>query len=185
MNLSKRELMLVLMTSAIALLGLTVILAKPQVEEWQAIRDQKAVIREDISEKKRLIAQRGKWEDQFAELREALPSLPEDKRVDVYWLSVMDTLASQNGLTIGRREAGEEQKIRDVYELPIECKEWEGTIASLVDFLIDMQKEGAILDVRYLVIRRSGSRKLRGSFLLHAAYTRSEGQKQEREADET
>ncbi len=185
MNLSKRELILALMTGAITLFGITGILAKSRVEEWQAIREQKSVIRESISEKKRLIAQRDKWEVQFEKLREALPSLPKGKKVDVYWLSVMDTLASRNGLTIGKREAGEEAQIRDVYELPIECKEWEGTIGSLVNFLIDMRKHGAMLDVRHLVIRRRGGRKLRGSFLLHSAYNRSEAREEEGAADET
>ncbi|MFW6151824.1 MAG: hypothetical protein ACOC6C_02510 [Verrucomicrobiota bacterium] len=185
MNLSKRELTLTLTTSAIALFGLTVIFAKPRFEEWQAIREQKSVISEDISEKKEMIAQKEKWENQFARLREALPSLPEDRRVDVHWLSIMDNIASQNDLTIGRREAGKEKHIRGVYELPIECKEWEGTIASLVNFLIDMRKQGAILDIRYLTVRRKDSRNLRGSFLLYAAYTRNREQEQEREADET
>lgn len=177
-KLSRRELVLSLLTAGVALFGISAILAKPRFDEWRALKDEKQRLLTSMTEKKRLIDQKEKWENDFSQLRDTLPSLSADRKVDVYWLSVMDNVASEHGLTIGKREAGQEQKIRNVYELPIECKDWRGDINSLVHFLFDLQKKGVILDVRNLLIRPRGKSLLRGRFLLHCVYTREEGDKE-------
>ena len=62
----------------------------------------------------------------------------------------------------------------------VECKEWEGSLESLVKFLYAVHAEGAMLDVRKLFIRPGSSAAgkaatgLRGSFTLFCAYLRSD-----------
>ena len=75
-----------------------------------------------------------------------------------------------------KRQVGEEEKHGDVYELPIDCRDWEATLDSLTHFLFDLQAENAMLDVRQLLIRpNKDASKLRGRFLLNCAYTRGPG----------
>ena len=96
------------------------------------------------------------------------------------WIGTEVAIASESGLSIIRRQAGEERQEGDVYELPIECKEWEGSLESLVKFLYAVHAEGAMLDVRKLFIRPGSSAAgkaatgLRGSFTLFCAYLRSD-----------
>jgi hypothetical protein len=59
-----------------------------------------------------------------------------------------------------------------VYELAIDCREWEATLDPLVRFLFDLQSEGAMFDVRQLMIKPKGKGVLRGRFALYCAYTR-------------
>ena len=61
-----------------------------------------------------------------------MPVFPYEKDVDTHWLNVMDSVAQRNDLTISRRQTGREEEVGDVYELPIECKDWEGTLEALV-----------------------------------------------------
>jgi hypothetical protein len=172
--MSSREMMLGVATFSAALVGLTVFIARPRIEELSELRARQADLRGRIEADNRLLGQRGDWERKMVEMRELLSVQPAGKNVDVHWLSVMDTIAAKHGVRISTRQAGEERKEGDVYELPIECKEWQGTLESLVYFLFELQSEGAMLDVRQLVVRpgEKGQGQLRGRFTLYCAYTR-------------
>jgi len=99
-----------------------------------------------------------------------LPTLPAGRNTDVHWLELMDNMASKNGIKIIKRQAGEEKKMGEVYELPVECKEWEGSLDSMSHFLFDMQSEGGMLDIRQLLVKPTGKDVLRGRFTLYCAY---------------
>ena len=129
-----------------------------------------------------LIEQHQIWSDAYAKNADLMPVFEPGQQVQTYWLGVLDRLAVSNDLSIIRRQVGEERQEGDVYELPIECKEWEGSLESLTKFLYDVHAEGAMLDVRKLFIR-PGPRGLRGSFTLFCAFLRSENGAAEREAD--
>jgi hypothetical protein len=92
----------------------------------------------------------------------------------------MDGLASRNGVKIITRQVGEEEQAGEIYELPIECKDLEGTLQGLVRFLFDLQNEDAMLDIRQFYVKPKGKGDvlLRGRFTLYCAYTRAgEGQR--------
>lgn len=172
MKISARELVLVLLTLAAALFGLTMMLAKPRVLQWKTMRAEQEELRKDIAEDQRLIESRGRWEQEFESLKTFLPQYPPDKKMDVHWLSVMDRLAAQHGVQITRRQVGEEQRLGDVYELPIEVRDWEGSLDAIVHFLFDLQTQGAMLDVRHLLMKPNEKKELRGRFVLSCAFTR-------------
>lgn len=173
MNLTQRETVLFTATASVALIGISLVLARPRIDEFRNLGARQRVVREQIADDQALVAEAGKWQAGLDELRNMLPVVPPDKKMDVYWLSVMDRLAAARGLKISRRQAGEEQREGDIYELPIQCDDWEGDLESLLHFLFDLQSEGAMMDVRELHIRPKGKSLLRGRFALYCAYAKS------------
>jgi len=175
MRMNSRELVLLLATLAVALFGVSYLVVRPKAHEWKAMREEKAELRRQIGRDRELIAGRVQWAAQLASLSGLLTEVPEGQKVDVYWLAMMEGKAVQHGVTILRRQAGEEKRMGDVYEMPIECQDWEGDLESLVHFLFDLQSAGAMLDVRHLQVRPKSGAVLKGRFSLSCAYTRGSG----------
>lgn len=123
-----------------------------------------------------LIDQRDQWTARYSEKSDMIPVFTSDARLETYWGRKLSQLATTNGLTIVKSQALKETLSGDVYEMPIECKEWEGTLDSLVNFLYDVNAEGAMLDVRDLYVRPGAAKSggLRGSFTLYCAYLRDD-----------
>ena len=134
------------------------------------LREQQAL----LADRNELVAQRAAWDQQYATLQNLMPVFDPERRVDTHWLGVMDRLAAKNNLSIIKTQIGEEKLAGDVYEMPIDCKDWEGSLEGLVGFLYDLQAEGAMLDVRSMFIRTAPNKPalLRGSFTLYCAYLR-------------
>ena len=174
MSVSNREktmLALTLLTLLFGGLGLT---ARRQVERYRQVDGRRRELQTLLGDRQALVSQRSDWEAQYASLRHLMPVFTPDRQVATYWLAIMDRLANQNGLSIVRRQVGEEKLVGDVYEMPIDCKDWEGSLEGLVRFLYDLQAEGAMLDVRSMFIRPTPNKPalLRGSFTLYCAYLR-------------
>lgn len=123
-----------------------------------------------------LVAQSGVWSGRYKENADLIPVFANDARLETHWGRKLSQLASTNGLTIVKSQALKENLSGDVFEMPIECKEWEGSLESLVNFLYDVHAEGAMLDVRDLYIRPATGKVggLRGSFTLYCAYLRDD-----------
>lgn len=176
MRLAPREAALGLCTAAVALIAVTMIIATPKIDKWKELRQERVNILKQIERDGRLLNEKANWDREYAKLSKMMPAFPYDQKMDVHWLSVMDDIAAKNGVKISTRQVGEEKKQGDVYELPIECKEWEGTLDAIAHFLFDMQSAGAMLDIRQLLVKPQGKGILRGRFTLYCAYMR-EGQK--------
>ncbi len=173
MKVSSREYILGIATAIVMLYGATAIIAKPKIDVRREIKDLQAEAESTIETYKALMAEEEKWSKKFSELRRLLPEHPAEKKMDVYWLQVMDTLASKHAITITKRQTEEEKKEGDVYELPIECRDWEGSLDAVTHFLFELQSEGAMLDIRQLAMKPKENGTLRGSFTLYCAYTRA------------
>ena len=172
MRLSQRELILAMATGTIVLFGLSVILSKSKIEEWKEIGKKQEELSIKIQRNQETIHSREIWQKKLSELQQALPEYAADKKMDVQWLSTMDQLATKHGVKILKRQAGEEKVVGDVYELPIECKEWEGNLNAIVHFLFDLQNQGAMLDIRQLQAKPKSGDVLRGYFSLYCAYAK-------------
>ena len=172
MNVSTREAVLALATVSVALFGVTGVLSGSKIDDWKAVRAQQEQVRTSIARSQALVAQRERWTARMAELQGAIPRFPEGKRMDVHWSTEMEKQASTHGLKILRHEVGEERREGPIYELPIECREWEGSLDALVHFLFDLQSEGAMLDIRYLRIKPKDKVIRSGRFSLYCAYMR-------------
>jgi hypothetical protein len=174
MKLSSRESILFLVTFAVVFFCGSFFFVGPKIDEWKSVyRDCKSASAK-IESYKRLVAQRHEWQEKFNVLSSHLPQYPADKNLDVHWKGVMDRLAIKHNVKILEHKAGQEKQDGEVYELPIECRRWEGDLESIAHFLFDLQSEGAMLDVRFLRIR-VGKGVLRGAFSLYCAYTRENG----------
>lgn len=173
MKLSRREAVLAVVAGAAILYGVTGIVIKPYIDRWKILREQRADTAWRMDQAERLIAQRERVAARLDALSAEVPVYPADQEMDVHWLSAMDRIAGKHGVNIARRQAGEEQRVGDAYELPIECRDWEGSLDAIVHFLFDLQSEGAMLDIRQLLIRPTGKGRLRGRFTLYCAYARA------------
>lgn len=174
MKITSRELSLGLATLTVGLFGGTFLLARPRLAEWQSLAKTQARLEREMQVDRDLVAKQAEWQERFDALSEAMPQYGLTQKTDVLWLSTIDGVARKHGLEIRRIEAGEERQQGDVYELPIECTEWEGDLDALVHFLFDLQSRGAMLDVRLLLIKPKAGKVLRGRFSLSCAYTRGE-----------
>jgi hypothetical protein len=172
MKLSQREIILAMITGAVVLFGMTIILARSKIDEWKDVRKMQDDLIIQLQKNKEIIASREIWQKKLNELQKSLPEYAADKKMDVQWLSTMDELASKHGVKILKRQAGEEKVVGDVYELPIECKEWEGNLNATVHFLFDLQSQGAMLDIRQLQMKPKSGDVLKGFFSLYCAYAK-------------
>jgi hypothetical protein len=178
-SVSFREKNMLIIVGVIALYAFAALSYKKQSENWKIAKRAYQNAEKKYQEENALIAASKDWSEKYEQMRSLMPVFPYEKDVDTHWLNVMDSLAIKNSLTITRRQTNKETEVGDVYELPIECKDWEGSLESLVKFLYDLQKEGAMLDVRQVFIRPSARPGfLKGTFTLYCAYMRGAEQKE-------
>ena len=117
------------------------------------------------------------WMEQYEKMRVLIPVFEKSQQVDIFWLKRMDALAMEYDIKLLAREIAKEAVLwENVYELPIGCKEWEGTLEGFSKFLQAMQSDGMLIDVRSVDIssRRNPSEMMKGSFSLRCIYTRAE-----------
>lgn len=174
MKVSRREIILAISAVTVSLYGSSMLLARERVETWRGLLGQRRVMLEQIESDKRLVGQKEVLSAKLEELSGMLPCYPADMKMDVHWLAVMDNLAAKHDFKITKRKPGKEEKIGDIYELSIVVPHegWNGSLDAIVHFLFDLQREGAMLDIRRLSIRAKPGGLLGGSFSLYCAYTR-------------
>lgn len=171
MKLSGRETVLLIATFFAILFGGTLMLARPAMDKLEVLLEEQEQIVWQIKKSKDLVARKEGLETKLSELSKMLAPAPVDN-MGVHWQQILEKIAKKNSVKIITSKAGLEKKQGEVYELPIECREWEGDLGGIVHFLFDLQLEGAMLDVRRLMVKPKADMVLRGSFVLYCAYTR-------------
>lgn len=184
-TVSAKEKNMLLITVVIVLYAFAALSFKKQVANWTVSKKVYATAQKKFNEEQALIADRNEWAARYDQVRSLMPVFPYDKDVDTHWLNIMDSVATRTGLAIARRQTSKEAEVGDVYELPIDCKDWEGSLESLVKFLYELDQEGAMLDVRQLYARPSNKPGyLKGTFTLTCAYMRGNVPKSDSAGDE-
>ncbi len=174
MKLTQRELVLGMVTLTAALYGGLLYFGSGQLQTWRLQRLEREQLLDSIRRSQAEVEKHPEWSSKMGELQNLMPLFPRDKRMDVHWLSEVEGKATAHDLKILRHEVGSEQQEGPIYELPVFCRRWEGTLDALVHFLFDLQAEGAMLDVRYLYIRPKDKVIHDGRFDLYCAYRREE-----------
>ncbi len=174
MTLSRQEQILATVTVLVVLFGLLALKLRPGLDTWREKFNRLDALRRQRADARELIDMGPQWRAKYEEIKDQMPVFEQNRQVDTFWMSRMDALAAEYGVSITRRQVGKETLVGDVYEFTTECQ-WEAPLDSFSHFLFAMQAEGAMLDVRELVVRPLSNRKgfLRGSFTLYCAYMRS------------
>ena len=171
MKFSHREQLLLIVTGAALLGGITYLAAQRQVKAWQAARAQEDGIRHHLELTQRLVGQQSRWDSKLAQLRRRLPAYPAAKDVTADLLIRLEKLASGSQLSLLSRDVERESRHGDLYELSASCR-WEGSLDALVHFLFDLQQDDAILDVSQLTVSPTDKKLLRGTLTVYCSYTR-------------
>jgi hypothetical protein len=174
MTITRREAILGIATLAAAAYGGLFYLAARQMDEWRLLQAEKTQLWDSIRRSEVLVGEQQRWTDEMATLQALMPQFPAGMQMDVHWKREMDKKATRHNLKIVNHEAGAEQREGPIYELPVFCRRWEGTLDSLVHFLFDLQSEGAMLDIRYLYIKPKDRVIHDGRFDLYCAYRKDD-----------
>ncbi|MCQ2368700.1 MAG: hypothetical protein MJ109_06810 [Kiritimatiellae bacterium] len=129
---------------------------------------------ETYEKETKLISERRKWTDAYEEEKARMPMFETGKSTDTTWLAKMDSLAEKHHIFISQRQGGKEIEAGDVMELPIEVKNWEGALESLVHFMYELENsEEGMFDIRQISFKPSNKKGyLKGTFTLTCAYMR-------------
>ncbi|MBR0196940.1 MAG: hypothetical protein IJQ34_02295 [Kiritimatiellae bacterium] len=145
-----------------------------QKQEWKKAAKQYDLACEKYRKEKKLIAEKAKWADAYEEEKARMPLFELGKNTDTTWLQKMDELAAKHHVSISQSQGGKEIEVGEVLELPIEVKNWEGALESLVRFLHELENtDEGMFDVRSISFKPSNKKGyLKGSFILTCAYMR-------------
>ena len=124
----------------------------------------------------KLIGEKQKWNDAYEDEKAQMPTFAFGKTTDTTWLQKMDELAEKHHISISQRQGGAEVEKGDVLELPIDVRNWEGALESLVKFLHELENTSeGMFDIASLSFKPSSKKGyLRGSFTLTCAYMRED-----------
>lgn len=130
-----------------------------------------------FEKEERLIAQRYKWNEAYEAEKAAMPLFAAGQATDTTWLRKVEEIARTNNVLITQSSYGKEIEAGDVLELPIEVRNLEASLESLVKFMhaLENTTEG-MFDIREISIQPNKSKKgyLKGSMSITCAYMRGE-----------
>lgn len=132
---------------------------------------------ETFAKEERLIAQRNKWNEAYEAEKAAMPMFADGQATDTTWLRKVEELARTNNVLITQSSYGKEIEAGDVLELPIEVRNLEASLESLVKFMHALENtEQGMFDIKELYIQPNKSKKgyLKGSMSITCAYMRGE-----------
>ncbi len=174
-TVSARERTLLIITVLIALYGVLGFSLRKQLDSLKIKRTAYTNAKSQLALERQTIADRPLIQARYDDLKALMPVFSMTKAVDTHWLSIMDNIATKEKLNIAKRQTGKENRVGEVYESAIECREWDGRLDALTRFLYDLESEGVMFDLRHLFIRPHPQNPgfLRGSFTLYCAYMRS------------
>lgn len=177
-DLSLKEKALLAVIGVIGLYVLAVFLwFGMQESAWAKARKDYAKAKTKYQNEAKLIAEKAKWNSAYEDEKAQMPTFEFGKATDTTWLQKMDELAEKHHVFISQRQGGKEVEKGDVLELPIEVRNWEGSLESLVRFMHELENttEG-MFDIGNLNFKPNASKKgyLKGSFTLTCAYMREE-----------
>lgn len=177
MKISKREMLIGLITVFTALFGVTYWLAGSQIAEQREIAENKVQLRRQIELNKRILAEKEKWTGRLTELQQQLPVYDMRSSVSGKILTTIKDLADKHGLDLLKSQPGAEKQVGTLYEISVTC-DWQGELEELVHFLYEMNEQGLRFDIRELSVRPDAKQVgvLRGDMIIQCAYRRGDAE---------
>lgn len=176
MSMSTKDKQLLVVIGLVILFGITLANFRKCAENISAKQRALQIAKDNVALQTELIAAKDIWAERYEKKKPQMPTFKTDIQVDTYWLNIMDLAAERHGVKIRNRHSGTETKLSDVYEFPIEVKDWESELEPFINFMYAIQAEGAMLDIRTLTITPVANKPglLKGSFVLYCAYMRDD-----------
>ncbi len=174
-GMSLREKAVLSSLGMILLYGLAIALwFTSQEAAWRKAAKTYERAKSQYESERRLIGEKAKWNQAYEDEKALMPTFEVGKSTDTTWLGKMDSLAAKHHITISQRQSGKETESGEVLELPIEVKNWEGALESLVKFMHELENtDEGMFDIRSLNFKPSSKKGyLKGSFTLTCAYMR-------------
>ena len=139
-NKSLREKAVIAVVVVLALYVIAVVLwFVSQQDAWKRAAKVYAGAKKTYESERKLIGERQKWNDAYEEEKAQMPTFAFGKATDTTWQRKMDELAEKHHIFISQRQGGAEVEKGDVLELPIEVRNWEGALESLVRFMHELE----------------------------------------------
>lgn len=175
MNLSRRELVMAVVTLLIVVVGGTLLLGRPLWTKWKTAAVQRQRLADENRLNARLIRQRDEVSTKLEAVRGRLPRFKPGQPVTAELLKTVKRLADENQVAITRIEPDQEKQVGDLSEVAIDCQ-WDATLEGMVKFLYAVQVQGAILDIRQITVApaQSAAGRLKGNFTVFCAFSRTE-----------
>ncbi len=176
-NMSLKEKAVLAVVGVVFLYALAVVLwFTSQEAAWTKAAKMYRSAKDKYERECRLIGEKQKWNDAYEDEKAQMPTFAFGKTTDTTWLQKMDELAEKHHISISQRQGGSEVEKGDVLELPIDVRNWEGALESLVKFLHELENTSeGMFDMGSLSFKPSSKKGyLRGSFTLTCAYMRED-----------
>ncbi len=175
MNLSRREMVMAVVTLLIVVVGGTLLLGRPLWTKWKNAAVQRQRLADENRLSARLIRQREEVATKLDTIRSRLPRFKPGQPVTAELLKTVKRLADENQVAITRIEPDPEQQVGDLSEVAIDCQ-WDATLEGMVKFLYAVQVQGAILDIRQITVApaQGAAGRLKGNFTVFCAFSRTE-----------
>jgi hypothetical protein len=175
MKISKREMLIGLITIFIVLFGLTYWLAESQIAEQREIAEKKELLKRQIDLHKRILDEKESWTGRLTELQAELPVYKTGISVSGTILTTINDLAHKHGLDLIKSRPEKEKQIGTLYEISVIC-DWQGELDELIHFLYEINEQGLRFDVREISVRPDAKQigMLRGDMIIQCAYRRGD-----------
>lgn len=176
MKFTSRESTLAIVTLTAVLAAITYFVGKPKWDNYSDNRFIAEKLERQITRSEKKIADRPVIMNRLETLKSLLPVHPSTKDVKSQLSQQVEQLASQARLTLKSLEPDDQRELGDLglYEMSITC-DYEGNLMSLVNFLHDLQGQGAVWDIRQMIVKtdKRSPGNLKGSFIIDCAYSRT------------
>ena len=145
-----------------------------QEAAWRKSAKSYANAKAKYEAERRLIGEKAKWNQAYEDEKALMPMFEKGKATDTTWQRKMGAIAAKHYITISQQQPGKETESGDVLELPIEVRNWEGALESLVKFMHELENtDEGMFDIRAISFKPSSKKGyLKGSFTLTCAYMR-------------
>jgi len=186
---SRQNRMIIAIVVVVALYALAVLLwFTGRGAAWDKARRGYEKELQTFNAEKALIAQREDWEARAEEARDRMPHVDGDEKTEkiaVKWERVVERLATEYHVNVGRRLKAQAEKRDDkeeespdgVQEMPVEVSYDNTSLQRLVEFLYAVNTaEDAMMDVRELEIGAKGKNvgALNGKMVLTCAFLKGD-----------
>jgi len=174
-KISRREILVGIITLFVLLFGVTYWIGGAQVDEYRQMTEDKERLLRQIQLHKRILEEQERWSNRLAELQAELPVYKTGISVSGNIMRSIRSIAAETGLEFIRSGSNSERQAGTLYEINVSC-DWRGELDELIRFLYELNKQGLRFDVRELSVRPNAKQPeiLNGDMTIACAYRRSD-----------